>query len=148
MGIFKILGFGILAIVVGASLSAAGAEGDSSLFAAVFWWFLAFAFIGWGVTAISRTLHKRRGEPISNDALPKRISDWLLENEPLVLLGYRVAIVLLLALGIDKIDRHTWSVANEQVRRLGSIEERLSTIEDHTSEIESNTSSIRDNIGG
>lgn len=145
MNILKALGFCVVAVIVGMSLSEAGIEGNSSLHKAIFWWLLAFAAIGWFFSAMARTIRKRRGEPISRDTLSKRISDWLLGREPLVQLGYRIAIVLLLALGIDKIDRHTWGVANKSLRQLARIESRLSDIESHTSNIESHTSNIESN---
>lgn len=138
----KIIGLGLIAIVFVSSLTEAGIEGGSSLLKALLGWLLGFAVIGWCVHAIARKLQSRRGEPISDDPLPKRFSDWLLEHEPLIQLGYRISIVMLLALGIDKIDRHTWSIANEQLRELGRIESRLSSIEDHASNIESSSSNM------
>ena len=141
----KAIGFGFVVVVFAISLTDAGIEGGSSLLKAVWGWLLGFAVIGWGVSAIARKLQNRRGEPVSADPWAKRFSDWLLEHEPLIQLGYRIAIVLLLALGIDKIDRHTWGVANEQLKRLGGIESKLSNIEDHTANIASSSSSVESN---
>lgn len=142
MRILKAIGIGIFSVIVGVSLADAGIEGGSYLLKGIFGWLLAFAFIGWCVSAIARATHRRRGELISGDTLAKRFSDWLLQHEPLVQLGYRIAILLFLALGIDKIDRHTWGVANQQLRQLETIESKLSDIESHTDNIESNTAGL------
>jgi hypothetical protein len=144
-GILKAAGLGILALIVGLFLVDAAKEGHSHLAEVIFGWTLALTIVAWCVTAVFRVIRKRRNEPISDDSLTKRASDWLLEHEPLVLLAYRISIVLLLALGIDKIDRHTWGVASQQASILSDIEARLTTIESSTSEIESNTSSIDSN---
>lgn len=146
--IAKALAWSIVVLAIAIGLSDSATEGGAQLQKGIAGWLVAIAVIAWITSAISRSRRKRRGEPISDDSLSQRLSDWLLEHEPLVLLGYRIAIVLLLALGIDKVDRHTWSVANAQLRQLGAIDSKLSEIESSISDIQSNTSAISGHTAG
>ncbi len=146
--IAKALAWSIVVLAIAIGLSDSAIEGGAQLQKGIAGWLVAIAVIAWITSAISRSRRKRRGEPVSGDTLAKRFSDWLLEHEPLIQLGYRIAIVMLLALGIDKIDRHTWGVANKQLKELDSIESKLSNIEDRASNIEQSLSNVESHASG
>ena len=75
----------------------------------------------------------------------KRLSEWLLEHEPIVQLAYRFAVLVLLALaadGLKEIKSYTGQTFYQAARlegRLSDIDGRLIRIESDTSDIASNT---------
>lgn len=122
MKILKIIISAIVFLIALASVQDAGIEGGSHLLS----WFTSFLVFGFVLLGLTYLISKFRKNPASQFDLKGS----LIELEPYLNNVFRIAVLMLLMLCIDKIDKFTWDIARNQLAEQIESNEKLTDIYD------------------
>lgn len=126
MGIFKIIVWVIFFIIAFISVGDAAIEGGSHLTS----WASAILVSSFIVYGLLHFLTKFIDKETPIVTIKEKVNN----VEPYLKNIFRISILFLMMLGIDKLDKFTWDIARHQVTELVKVNQKLTDIYDITSD--------------